>query len=123
MPLPRLALAVIGDEIGPSLEEMISFCTEHDVRRLDMRTVGAKNLLAMTLDEVRTIRRALDVAGIEVPTFVSPVLKWTIDGKPGPAAQVDFSFDPAWCPASDPFRHACEIAIVLGASHMRIFSH
>jgi sugar phosphate isomerase/epimerase len=123
MPLPRLALAVIGDEIGPSLEEMISFCAEHEVRRLDMRTVEGKNLLGMTLDEVRTIRRTLDAAGIEVPTLVSPLLKWTIDGKPGPAAAVDFSFDPAWCPASDPFRHACEIATVLGASHMRIFSH
>ena len=37
MSLPRLALAVIGDEIGPSLDEMISFCAEHEVRRLDMR--------------------------------------------------------------------------------------
>ena len=39
MALPRLAVAVIGDEIGPSLSEMISFCAENDVRRLDMRTV------------------------------------------------------------------------------------
>ena len=41
----RLALAVIGDEIGPSLPEMLSFCTEQKVRRLDMRTVDGRNLL------------------------------------------------------------------------------
>jgi len=46
MILPRLALAVIGDEIGPSLAEMISFCAEHDVRRLDMRTVGGRTCSA-----------------------------------------------------------------------------
>src|SRR5437763_1613584 len=52
MSLPRVALAVIGDEIGPSLSEMISFCGENDVHRLDMRTVEGKNLLGMTLGEV-----------------------------------------------------------------------
>ena len=52
MTLPRLALAVIGDEIGPSLDEMISFCPRNDVHRLDMRTVDGRNLLGMTLDEV-----------------------------------------------------------------------
>ena len=41
MTLPRLALSVIGDEIGPSLDEMISFAHEHGLKRLDMRTVAA----------------------------------------------------------------------------------
>ena len=45
----RLALAVIGDEIGPSLPEMISFCAEHQVSRLDMRTVDGRNLFGGTL--------------------------------------------------------------------------
>ena len=43
----RLALAVIGDEIGPSLPEMISFCAENGVRRLDMRTVDGKKREAL----------------------------------------------------------------------------
>ena len=47
MTLPRLALSVIGDEIGPSLEEMISFAHEHGLKRLDMRTVDGRNLLGM----------------------------------------------------------------------------
>ena len=55
MTLPRLALSVIGDEIGPSLEEMISFAHEYGLTRLDMRTVGGRNLLGMTKEEIITI--------------------------------------------------------------------
>jgi sugar phosphate isomerase/epimerase len=122
MASPRLALAVIGDEIGPSLAEMLSFCSEHGVRRLDMRTVDGRNLLGMTVDEVRPLRTALDKAGVEVPTFVSPVLKWAAPGKTAAGGKVDFAFDPAQCPASDPLAHAFAIATALGARHMRVFS-
>ena len=63
MSLPRLALAVIGDEIGSSLDEMISFCAEHEVRRLDMRTVEGRNLLGLSLDEGSAIARRIEQAG------------------------------------------------------------
>ena len=123
MPLPRLAVAVIGDEIGPSLAEMISFCAENDVHRLDMRTVEGKNLLGMTLDEVDAISKALHKAGIKVPTFVSPVLKWPAAGKAAADAKIDFAFDPSLCPTDDPLAHAFDVATVLGASRLRVFSH
>jgi sugar phosphate isomerase/epimerase len=122
MPKTRLALAVIGDEIGPTLPEMLSFCREHDVRRLDMRTVGGRNLLGMKRDEVRGIARTLADAGITVPTFVSPVLKWLAPGKVPAGGKVDFAFDPATCPTDDPLAHAFDIATALGARKMRIFS-
>jgi sugar phosphate isomerase/epimerase len=118
----RLALAVIGDEIGPSIPEMLSFCAEHDVRRLDMRTVDGRNLLGMSLDEVDAIGRQLKSAGIAVPTFVSPVLKWPAPGKAPAGGKVDFAFDPATCPAGDPLAHAFDVATVLGASKIRVFS-
>src|SRR6187551_1523693 len=122
MPLPRLALAVIGDEIGPSLPDMLSFCTENGVRRLDMRTVDGRNLLGMTLDEVDAIGRRLKADGISVPTFVSPVLKWPAPGKAPAGGKVDFAFDPATCPTEDPLAHAFDVAMVLGASKIRVFS-
>jgi sugar phosphate isomerase/epimerase len=118
----RLALAVIGDEIGPSLPEMLSFCRENDVQRLDMRTVGGKNLLGMTRTEVGAIARTLKDAGIAVPTFVSPVLKWLAPGKVPAGGKVDFAFDPTTCPTDDPLAHAFEVATVLGARKIRIFS-
>jgi sugar phosphate isomerase/epimerase len=123
MTLPRLALSVIGDEIGPSLEEMISFAHEHGLKRLDMRTVDGRNLLGMKKEEIIRISRALEKAGLTVPTFVSPLFKWPAAGKSAAAGKVDFAFDPKQCPAEDIIDHAIEIAVILGAPHMRIFSY
>ena len=123
MTLPRLALAVIGDEVGPSLSEMISFCSENGLSRLDMRTVDGRNLLGMSLDEVKAISDTFNDAGIEVPTFVSPILKWAAPGKAPAGGKVDFAFDPKTCPVEDPLAHAFDIATVLGAPRIRVFSH
>jgi sugar phosphate isomerase/epimerase len=123
MPLPRLALSVIGDEIGPSLDEMISFAHEHGLKRLDMRTVDGRNLLGMKSDEVIAISRTLEKAGLTVPAFVSPMFKWQAPGKSTQGGKVDFAFDPESCPAEDVVDHAMQVAVILGAPHMRIFSY
>ena len=123
MSLPRLALAVIGDEIGPSLDEMISFCADHEVRRLDMRTVDGRNLLGLSLEKGGAIARRIEQAGLTVPTFVSPLLKWPAPGKSDAGARVDFAFNPADCPADDPLVHAFDMATVFGAEKIRVFSH
>jgi sugar phosphate isomerase/epimerase len=123
MSLPRLHLSVIGDEVGPSLAEMISFCHENGLKRLDMRTVDGRNLLGMTLAEVKTIGDTIIGAGLEVPCFVSPVLKWAAPGKERASGTVDFAFDPATCPVHDPVAHGFDVATVLGARHIRVFSY
>jgi len=124
MSLPRLQLSVIGDEIGPSLDEMISFAHEHGLQRLDMRTVGGRNLLSMKTEEVIHISRTLEKAGITVPSFVSPAFKWRAPGRSvSGASKVDFAFDPKDCPDEDWVAHAMQIAVILGAPHMRIFSY
>lgn len=123
MTLPRLQLSVIGDEIGPSLDEMISFAHEHGLKHLDMRTVGGRNLLGMKTEEVIQISRTLEKAGIAVPAFVSPLFKWKAPGKSMSGNKVDFAFDPKQCPVEDWVAHAMQIAVILGAPHMRIFSY
>src|SRR3979411_485763 len=123
MTLPRLALSVIGDEIGPSLEEMISFAHEHGLKRLDMRTVGGRNLLGMTKEEIIQISRTLEKAGLTVPTFVSPLFKWPAAGKSTAADKVDFAFDPKQCPAENIVDHAIEITTILDAPQTRSFSY
>ncbi|MFO1081366.1 MAG: TIM barrel protein [Reyranellaceae bacterium] len=123
MTLPRLQLSVIGDEIGPTLEEMISFAHEHGLKRLDMRTVNGRNLLAMGKDEVISISRTLEKAGIRVPCFVSPLFKWPAPGQPTVAQKVDFAFDPAQIQAESLVDYAVHIAVILGAEHLRLFSY
>src|SRR5260370_42691542 len=109
MTLPRLALSVIGDEIGPSLEEMISFAHEHGLKRLDMRTVGGRNLLGMPKEEIIRVSRALEKAGVTVPTFGSPLFKWPAAGKPATAGTGEFAFDPKQGPAGRCVHHAIQI--------------
>lgn len=123
MTLPRLQLSVIGDEIGPSLDEMISFAHEHGLKRLDMRTVDGRNLLGMKTEEVIQISRTLEKAGISVPAFVSPSFKWQAPGTSMTGGKIDFAFDPKQCPDEDWVTHAMQIAVILGAPHMRIFSY
>ena len=123
MSLPRLQLSVIGDEIGPSLDEMISFAHEHGLKRLDMRTVDGRNLLGMKTEEVIHISKTLENAGITVPAFVSPLFKWKAPGRTVMGGKVDFAFDPEQCPVEDWASHAMQIAVILGAPHMRIFSY
>src|SRR6201995_866549 len=106
MTLPRLALSVIGDEIGPTLDEMISFAHEHGLKRLDMRPVNGRNLLGMTKEEVIAISRRLEKEGITVPTFVSPMFKWSAPGKTVDKVKVDFAFNPAECPTKEVVTHA-----------------
>jgi sugar phosphate isomerase/epimerase len=117
----RLALSVIGDDVGPTITEMLSFCAENNVSRLDMRAVEGRSLLGMTLQEVDGIGRQLRSAGITVPTFVSPLLRWPAPGKT-PTGGIDGVFDPAICPAEDPLAHAFDVATVLGASRIRVFT-
>ncbi|HYI04415.1 MAG TPA: TIM barrel protein, partial [Reyranella sp.] len=38
-------------------------------------------------------------------------------------SKVDFAFDPTQCPVEDWVAHAMQIAVILGAPHMRIFSY
>ena len=79
--------------------------------------------MGMTLDEVAGIARTIEKAGLSVPTFVSPVLKWPMPGKEAAGGKVDFAFDPATCPADDPLAHAFDVAIVLKARKLRVFTH
>lgn len=118
----RWAISLIGDEVASSLDDMIRFCREHGLSRLELRTVGGRNLLGMTLDEVRPIAEKVADAGLTVPCFVSPILKWSLPGKAAAGGKVDFAFDPTSCPSPDPMRHAFEIARLLGAPRMRVFS-
>ena len=122
MTLPRLQLSVIGDEIGSSLDEMISFAHEHGLTRLDMRTVGGRNLLAMKTEEVIEISRTLEKAGIMVPAFVSPLFKWPAPriGTTIGRAKVDFAFDPTQCPSEDWLAQAMQIAVIQGAPGMNM---
>ena len=89
-----------------------------------MRTVGGRNLLGMKTEEVIHISRTLEKAGITVPAFVSPVFKWQAPGKSTGRRQGRFRLrSQANARPRIGWPMPCEIAVILGAPHMRIFSY
>ena len=124
MTLPRLQLSVIGDEIGPSLDEMISFAHEHGLQA--PRHAHRRRAQPPRHEDRGGHPDQPDAgegrdhrAGLRVAAF-----KWKAPGKSTSTdGKVDFAFDPKQCPVEDWVAHAMQIAVILGAPHMRIFSY
>ncbi|HHU78303.1 MAG TPA: sugar phosphate isomerase/epimerase, partial [Clostridiales bacterium] len=68
-------LGVITDEVSQDLKAAIDFALEFGLRGLEIRTAGGKNIMDMTTDEVKEIRKMADGSGLEVPSISSPVFK------------------------------------------------
>ena len=108
MPDPVFRLCAFADEIAEPLDEQIDVLRRCGIQRIEMRGVNGRPLVSHTLPEVRDLRRALDAAGFEVPVLGSPI------GKIG--IRDDFA------PHLALFRHTLEVAGVLSARMVRIFS-
>jgi sugar phosphate isomerase/epimerase len=68
-------LGVITDEVSQDLKAAIDFALEFGLRGLEIRTASGKNIMDMTTDEVKEIRKMADGSGLEVPSISSPVFK------------------------------------------------
>lgn len=104
----KFRFAAFADEADNSLDGQISAMTENGIEYLEIRGVDGENISDITTDRARDIRARLDVAGISVWSLGSPF------GKIG--VTEDFE------PHLEKFRHGLELADILGAKHIRIFS-
>lgn len=101
-------LAAFADEADSRLDGQISAMTENGVEYLEIRGVDGENISDISEDKAREVRAKLDAAGIAVWSVGSPF------GKIG--ISEDFK------PHLEKFRRGLELANILGAEHMRIFS-
>lgn len=101
-------LAAFADEADSRLDGQISAMTENGVEYLEIRGVDGENISDISEDKARDVRAKLDAAGIAVWSVGSPF------GKIG--ISEDFE------PHLEKFRRGLELANILGAEHMRIFS-
>lgn len=104
----KFRLAAFADEADSCLNGQISAMTENGVDYLEIRGVDGENISDITTDKARDIRARLDAAGISVWSLGSPF------GKIG--ITEDFE------PHLEKFKHGLELADILGAGHIRIFS-
>ena len=104
----RFQLAAFADEADAQLSGQITAMRENHIPYLEIRGVNGKNISTLSLTEAKEVRAQLDANGLSVWSVGSPFGKIKITE--------DFSAH------LDLFRHGLELAEVLGAPRMRIFS-
>ena len=103
-----MKLCAFADEAGAPLGEQIAAMKRNGISLLEIRHVDGVNIADITAAEAQEIRKLLDDAGISVWSVGSPIGKYPLS-------------EP-FAPHLDAFLRVTELAEILGAEHMRIFS-
>lgn len=103
-----MKLCAFADEAASSMQGQIDAMQKNGIRLLEIRHIDGINIADISPAEAREIRKMLDDAGVSVWSVGSPIGKYPL-GK-------DFA------PHLDSFCRTAELAEILGASRMRIFS-
>lgn len=101
-------LAAFADEADSRISEQIKAMKDNGISCLEIRGVDGQNISDITAQKAKEVRRQLEDYGMSVWSLGSPYGKIGIDD--------DFA------PHLDKFKHGLELADILGAKHIRMFS-
>lgn len=104
-----MKIYAFADEASPALDGQIAAMRRNGLNGLEIRGVDGENVSSISLEKAKEVRRKLDEAGLCVWSVGSPIGK--IDLETG-----DFGAH------LDQLRHTLEVARVLGAHCLRMFS-
>ncbi len=104
----KLKLSAFADEYSPEIDKQIEWLTSNGVELLEIRGVDGTPIADITLDKAKKVKEKLDIAGLGISAIGSPAGKINIKD----------DFDTHLVQ----FRHLIEIAHILEAKRMRIFS-
>ena len=98
-----------ADEASGQIDGQIAAMLRNGLSGLEIRGVDGQNVSDISLDKAREVRRKLDDAGLACWSIGSPIGKIGITSEEFPAHL-------------DKLRHTLEVADVLGAKNLRMFS-
>ncbi len=101
-------ISAFADEISDDLDVQIETLKANGVGFIELRGVWGKNVLALTLDEVREVKQRAAENGIGFSAVGSPLGKFPLDG--------DFDLQ------MESLKRALEVAQILEAPYIRMFS-
>lgn len=104
-----LRIFAFADEADPGFEGQIDAMLRNDLAGLEIRNVDGENVADISCEKAKELRQRLDDAGLITWSIGSPVGK--IDIETG-----DFEAH------KEAFKHQLEIAHILGAENLRMFS-
>ncbi len=104
-----LRIFAFADEADPNFEGQIDAMLRNDLQGIEIRNVDGENVGDISLDKARELRRRLDDAGLITWSIGSPIGKINIETD-------DFEAH------KETFKRQLEIAHILGAENLRMFS-
>lgn len=107
--MQQLNIYAFADEASGRMEGQIAAMTRNGLQGLEIRGVDGQNIADITMEKAREVRKKLDNAGLCVWSMGSPIGKIDI-------ARGDFVAH------LDKLRHTLDLAAVLGAKNLRMFS-
>ncbi len=107
MPSPRIY--AFADESGAMIDHQIEAMRRNGLQGLEIRNVDGENISAISAEKAREVRRKLEDAGLVTWSIGSPLGKIDIE-------KDDFQAH------LDALRHTLDLAQILGAANIRMFS-
>ena len=104
-----MKIYAFADESGAMIDHQIKALQRNAQAGIELRNVAGTNVADITLDKAREVRQKLDDAGLVTWSIGSPIGKVQLEN-------LDFA---AYL---DKFRHVLDIAHVMGAGNIRMFS-
>ena len=104
-----MRIYAFADEASPEIDLQIVAMKRNDLNGLEIRGVDGQNIAAISLDKAREVKAKLDAAGLETWTIGSPIGKAPIE-------------EPNLEQELEKLRHAIELAKILDAKNIRLFS-
>jgi len=104
----KFLISGFSDEIDASVDVQFAYLKQLGITHFEPRGIDGKNITELTLDEARALKSKMDAAGICVSAIGSPIGKIKITDPMEPHMEL--------------LRHTIDIAHILDAKNIRIFS-
>jgi sugar phosphate isomerase/epimerase len=101
-------LSGFSDEISPDFTEQCEVASGLGLRYLEVRSAWQTNILDLDASQLDTLNTTMATYGLKASSIGSPIGKISIDDE--------------FAPHLERMRHAIEVAHILGAPYIRIFS-
>ena len=105
----EMKIYAFADEASGQIDGQIRAMLRNHLNGLEIRGVDGQSIADISLEKAREVRKKMDDAGLTVWSMGSPIGKISIDAENFPAHL-------------DQLRHVLELADVLGAKNLRMFS-
>ena len=104
----NIKIYAFADEASANIDKQIEVMLRNELSGLEMRNVDGTNVSDITIEKAKEVRKKMDDNGLITWSIGSPI------GKIG----INDEFEPHL----DKFKHTLEVADVLGANNIRLFS-